>query len=572
MKPLHPLILCLLLPLFSGCQSTPPASSPATAASAQSGMGGTGKMAAGSGMGGTGKHLARTRGMGGTGHASCPEWLAQSSDRGFGGTGHGDCGLGGTGIIGVVTAFGSIWVNGAEIPWDHHQPVSSNLGSSVAPVQQGNQVIVELSADGLNPQQVQRYYPLAGRIEAVQTDHLIIDGQTVRLDEHTRGLRQLSVGEYIAVNGWPIKPGTWQATRIDANPSQVHFQETGRLPFQNTPKLLLQGTITQGQLMPWRLPVPETLQQASEGKLVLAQLQRDARMLHWEQVIPLPHWDLADWRTFRPQIQLRSDHGMTSQPEQHSDPETHAPAAEMPSSPDHTDRMEYPGSDELHNIRERQQQIHETQEKIHEVHGMRDTMQQVRDSQEQAHEMQSARDTLQQVRDTQEQVHDMQSNRDMMRDMRDSQEQAHDLQNARETLQQARDAQEQAHDMQSARDTMQQVRDTQEQVHDLQNARDTMQQARDTQEQAHDIQAIRDTMQQAHEVQEQTHEMQSARDTMQQVRDTQEQAHDMQNARETIQDMRDTQEQAHDMQNNRDMMQDMRDTRDMRNDWSSRHR
>ena len=439
MKPLHPLILCLLLPLFSGCQSTPLASSPATAASAQSGMGGTGKMAAGSGMGGTGKHLARTRGMGGTGHASCPEWLAQSGDRGFGGTGHGDCGLGGTGIIGVVTAFGSIWVNGVEIPWNHHQPVPSNLDASTSPIQKGNQVIVQLDDTGLQPRQVQRYYPLAGQIEAVQPDSLIIDGQTVRLDEHTKGLRQLSVGQYVAINGWPIKPSTWQAARIDANPAQVHFQETGRLPFRDARKLLLQGTITEGRLMPWRLPVPETLRQASEGKLVLAQLQRDARMLHWEQVIPLPHWNLADWRTFRPQIQLRAGHGTTSQPEQHSDPETHAPAAEMPSSPDHTDRMEHPGSDELHDIRERQQQIHETQEKMHEMHGVRDTMQQAHEAQEQAHEMQSARDTLQQVRDTQEQAHDMQSARDTMQDMRDAQEQAHDMQSNRDMMQDMRD-------------------------------------------------------------------------------------------------------------------------------------
>ena len=65
------------------------------------------------GFGGTGS--VADRGIGGTG---------QMADRGFGGTGQvADRGLGGTGIVGTITGFASVCVNGVEVAFDATAPV-----------------------------------------------------------------------------------------------------------------------------------------------------------------------------------------------------------------------------------------------------------------------------------------------------------------------------------------------------------------------------------------------------------------------------------------------------------------
>ena len=86
-----------------------------------SGIGGTGTAMAQSGIGGTG---LLDGGTGGTGN---PEG-------GIGGTGNvaNDGGIGGTGIIGIITGFASICVNGVEIHYDINTPVSVDGQLSIA--------------------------------------------------------------------------------------------------------------------------------------------------------------------------------------------------------------------------------------------------------------------------------------------------------------------------------------------------------------------------------------------------------------------------------------------------------
>ena len=70
------------------------------------------------------------RGIGGTGAASKgPQW----SDRGIGGTGgasqptrSADRGIGGTGIIGIITGFASVCLDGVEVHLDAVTPVYVN--------------------------------------------------------------------------------------------------------------------------------------------------------------------------------------------------------------------------------------------------------------------------------------------------------------------------------------------------------------------------------------------------------------------------------------------------------------
>src|SRR5690349_21550179 len=88
---------------------------------APGGMGGTGISTDNGGMGGTGAPLKKhPGGIGGTGAVA----------GGVGGTGIGsesdNGGIGGTGIVGTITGFASICVNGLEVHFNNDVPVSEN--------------------------------------------------------------------------------------------------------------------------------------------------------------------------------------------------------------------------------------------------------------------------------------------------------------------------------------------------------------------------------------------------------------------------------------------------------------
>ncbi len=142
-------------------------------------------------------------------------------------------GFGGTGIIGTITEFGSIWVNGIEVEYPENVTVKSNLLADDN-LQIGQQVIVETVIDKVIPwtANIEIYYPLAGKIERVKSDHIVIDGKTVFISKETKvaeGLK-IEVGQYVAVNGYPNLDQSWNATLLSHNPTKKHL-------FQNVPKV-----------------------------------------------------------------------------------------------------------------------------------------------------------------------------------------------------------------------------------------------------------------------------------------------------------------------------------------------
>lgn len=151
------------------------------------------------GMGGTGISGADNRGMGGTGI------LAQNGDRGMGGTG-----IGNTGIIGVVTGFGSICVNGYEIELaDTTKVTVEKLPAMQGDIRLGSVVEVEAYRDDtagkLTAAAVNVRMAVAGPVESVAPDGLtaVIAGQTVRSSALARreSFARLRPGEWVAVSG-----------------------------------------------------------------------------------------------------------------------------------------------------------------------------------------------------------------------------------------------------------------------------------------------------------------------------------------------------------------------------------
>ena len=95
---------------------------------------------------------ARNGGIGGTGAPALLDNLPADSmvgRPGIGGTGAAEGGIGGTGLIGVITGFASICVNGVEVHYDTGTPVSADgLPMSLDHLAVGQVVAVQAIGEG----------------------------------------------------------------------------------------------------------------------------------------------------------------------------------------------------------------------------------------------------------------------------------------------------------------------------------------------------------------------------------------------------------------------------------------
>lgn len=139
------------------------------------------------------QHVASDRGLGGSG--------VSSEDRGLGGSGMR------AGIIGVVTGFASLCVNGYEVELDGGSVVTiEGHPATPADIHLGQLVVIEAEeADGkLRAASVDVRLAAMGPVSAISDDRktLTLLGQTVRLAD-TPGARteNLAPGDWVAVSG-----------------------------------------------------------------------------------------------------------------------------------------------------------------------------------------------------------------------------------------------------------------------------------------------------------------------------------------------------------------------------------
>lgn len=151
------------------------------------------------------------------------------ADRGIGGTGAparariAERGIGGTGIIGIVTGFASICIDGLEVPYGRAVHVEEDGKRVPATALRAGQVVA-IEADGL-PQaayarRIAVMHEVAGRIENVQPGSglLTIGGQSVFLPPDTWGADRFILGDWVAVSGLRRPDGVIVASRLDASP------------------------------------------------------------------------------------------------------------------------------------------------------------------------------------------------------------------------------------------------------------------------------------------------------------------------------------------------------------------
>lgn len=163
-------------------------------------------------------------------------------DNGFGGTGQTASGFGGTGFIGTVIEFGSIWVNGVEVGLGQKTKIVSNAGKNTESLNAedlriGQQVWFETqpSQEKTTTAEIHVFYLMSGTIEAIKTQDMAteirVNGQRIYIGSQTviPDSVELAVGESVRISGLPVyeKLNPQQKTSYSSADSQAsHWQRT----------------------------------------------------------------------------------------------------------------------------------------------------------------------------------------------------------------------------------------------------------------------------------------------------------------------------------------------------------
>lgn len=225
-------------------------------------------------------------------HAACEE------PGGIGGTGvRADGGIGGTGIqagtgiqsdgelgiIGVISGFGSICVNGVEVHYDAGTPVSADgAAASAQSLALGQVVAVRAVANGgqVQARDIHIVDAVVGRAAASGAGggELQVAGQRVRLDASTvlaGGAPGDLAGENVRVSGLWRADGSLAATRVERAPADASPRVGARdWPDLGTRRLIVEGFVA--QLGPRTVRVGGLTFQADAR--VMRELERDRRV------------------------------------------------------------------------------------------------------------------------------------------------------------------------------------------------------------------------------------------------------------------------------------------------------
>jgi hypothetical protein len=141
-----------------------------------------------------------------------------------------DQGIGGTGVFGLLTGFGSIFVNGLEIQIDPSQSAPSDADDTAPqPLRVGQVVRVVASANGSQLQAVSVgiEHEVIGPIDSVDADasRIVILGQTVDVAD-VAAKADLAQGQWAAVAGFRDGADVIHASLIEPAP-EGRFQVIG---------------------------------------------------------------------------------------------------------------------------------------------------------------------------------------------------------------------------------------------------------------------------------------------------------------------------------------------------------
>lgn len=129
-----------------------------------------------------------------------------------------ESGIGGTGIVGIISGFGSICVDGVEIHFKENTtitedgvPTDSNrlaLGQTVS-------ILAHTVSDNYYANEIRLLNEVKGQVHAIDTEHHVFEvlGQTVHLP--TNLLEKITTGDYVIVSGNRLNDGSIDAIRVE---------------------------------------------------------------------------------------------------------------------------------------------------------------------------------------------------------------------------------------------------------------------------------------------------------------------------------------------------------------------
>jgi len=175
------------------------------------------------GIGGTGD-TALHPGIGGTGDVA--------GKPGIGGTGIDNGGIGGTGIVGVITGFASICVNGVEVHYDDATPIQDNgqpVKAGTLTVGQMVAVVARGQGDELQAQRIALQHQAVGPVERVDVPRreVRVLGQTVHWSGDTGALAALRPGQWVRVSGLRLSDGSIESTHVQTVAAQAQASLSG---------------------------------------------------------------------------------------------------------------------------------------------------------------------------------------------------------------------------------------------------------------------------------------------------------------------------------------------------------
>ena len=207
------------------------------------------------------------RGIGGTG-----KWLGADEERG----------LGGTGVIGTLTQFGSIWVNGLEIELNDQTHITlDGHPATESDLRLGQQVKVlalpnpEGSHYLWHAQQVLVDHAVIGTVSQLNGDEIWVQGVKIVSDPNRPGeWPSLAIGDGVRVSGY-FHQDTLFATDLQTAPVE---------------QWQISAPVTRNRWGQWQiagLPLPDDVLEAQEGETLTLRGELDqVRFIRHDDGIP----------------------------------------------------------------------------------------------------------------------------------------------------------------------------------------------------------------------------------------------------------------------------------------------
>ncbi len=196
---------------------------------------------------------------GGIGGSGMPlEKNVLASEGGIGGTGiQASGGIGGTGIVGTITGFASVCINGLEVSYDAATRVTHNGEQSGIQQLEIGQVIAinarNVKDAGLLAQEIDIQNTTEGPLTALNPAENLLEvmGQKVRLSDSTRwggiaDVQRLTLGTLLQVSGYRNETGEILASRIEVAGKVSVASVVGTVSRDKTGQLRISGTPVQG--------------------------------------------------------------------------------------------------------------------------------------------------------------------------------------------------------------------------------------------------------------------------------------------------------------------------------------